>query len=65
MKKKIYESLELTADEGMVLTDGEHFCKGVLLDGTDDSAWREITEAEAEALKPEPEPEDDEEKIVE
>ena len=63
MKKRILESLELTADEGMVLTDGEHFCKGVLLDGIDDSAWREITEAEAEELKskePEPEPEPEE-----
>lgn len=38
-------SIELIADEGMILTDGEHKVKAVLLAyGADESVWREIPE---------------------
>lgn len=60
MKKKIYESLELTADEGKVLTDGKHYCKAVLLDGTDDSVWSEIPEEDAPKAEEESEEEPEE-----
>jgi hypothetical protein len=41
----------LYADEGMILTDGEHFGKIVHLEiGADASKWYEITEARYEEL---------------
>lgn len=40
-------SIELIADEGMILTDGEHRVKAVLLAyGDDESIWKEIPEEE-------------------
>lgn len=49
MKIEIEKQRVLTADEGMVLTNGETFGKTVVLPvDADASAWREITEAEAE-----------------
>ncbi len=42
--------IKLTASEGMVLTDGEHYGKEVFLAvDADKSSWHEITEAEYEA----------------
>jgi hypothetical protein len=39
----------LTADEGMVLTNGETYGTTVLLpEGADAAVWREVTEAEAQ-----------------
>lgn len=47
MRKIIHTSIELIADEGMLLTDGEHYCKAVLLPYENDgTAWREIPESE-------------------
>lgn len=48
MKKRI----TLYADEGMIITDGEHFGRTIVL-GTDISpdGYREITEAEYEKIK--------------
>ena len=41
----------LYADEGMILTDGEHFGKIVHLEiGADVSAWHEITDDEYESI---------------
>lgn len=52
MKTKI----TLIADEGMILTDGEHFGKTVYLpSGKDGSAWHEITEEEYSAIMAEKE----------
>lgn len=49
MKRRELISIELTADEGMVLTDGEHFAKAVLLSfEADESMWREIPATEEE-----------------
>ena len=49
MKIELEKQRVLTADEGMVLTNGETFGKTVVLPvDADASAWREITEAEAE-----------------
>ena len=43
--------IKLTASEGMVLTDGEHYGKEVFLaENADASAWYEITEAEYEEI---------------
>ena len=43
--------ITLYAEEGMMLTDGEHFGKIVHLEmGTDASAWREITEEDYEEI---------------
>lgn len=50
---KIYASTQriLKADDGMVLTNGETFVKTVVMPvDADDSAWREITEAEAQEI---------------
>lgn len=42
----------LYADEGMMLTNGEHFGKIVHLEiGADASAWHEITQEEYEAIE--------------
>ena len=47
MKTKI----TLIADDGKILTNGEHYGKIIYLSPKDDgSAWREIAEAEYEAL---------------
>ncbi len=44
MKKVIHTSIELIADEGMILTDGEHYCSAVLLPYEQgDSNWSEIS----------------------
>jgi hypothetical protein len=49
MKRRELISIELTADEGMILTDGEHFAKAVLLSfDADESMWREIPATEEE-----------------
>lgn len=50
---KIYASTQriLKADDGKVLTNGETFAKTVVMPvDADDSAWREITEAEAQEM---------------
>lgn len=47
MKTETITQKILTADEGMYLTDGEIYCKTVVLPlGADDTEWREVTEAE-------------------
>ena len=52
MKTEIVNQRILTADNGMVLTNGESFVKTVVLPLTaDDSAWHEITEAEAQEIQ--------------
>lgn len=47
MRKVTHISIELIADEGMLLTDGEHYCKAVLLpyEATGEE-WLEIPESE-------------------
>lgn len=43
--------IKLTASEGMMLTDGEHYGKEVFLaENADAGAWYEITEAEYEEI---------------
>ena len=45
MRKVTHTSIELIADEGMLLTDGKHFCKAVFLPDNDNGAdWKEIPE---------------------
>lgn len=45
MKRRELISIELTAEEGMILTDGEHFVKALLLGfDEDESVWKEIPE---------------------
>lgn len=47
MKKETITRVKLTASEGMVLTDGEHFGKEVFLaEDADSSKWHEITQEE-------------------
>lgn len=47
MKKRVM----LYADDGMMLTDGEHYVKSVHLSvGADESLWREITREEYEEI---------------
>lgn len=47
MRKVTHISIELIADEGMLLTDGEHYAKAVLLPYEDEGTeWREIPESE-------------------
>lgn len=49
MKTEIVNQRILTADEGMVLTNGETFGKTVVLPlDANASAWLEISESEAE-----------------
>ena len=50
MKQETITRIKLTADAGMVLTNGETYGKAVYL-GTGDSPdnWHEVTEAEAQA----------------
>lgn len=52
MIKKVIELHELTAAEGMTITNGEVFSKKIYL-GCNDSEenWREITDEEATALQ--------------
>ena len=46
------QRITLYADEGMILTDGEHFGKIVHLEvGADASVWQEITEKEYEEIR--------------
>lgn len=46
------EKTILIADDGMVLTDGETYCKTVYLaDGASSDNWHEITEAEHEEIE--------------
>jgi hypothetical protein len=50
MKKNSITLVKLTASEGHMLTDGEHFGRVVYLPlGDDGEKWYEITEAEYEA----------------
>lgn len=52
MQRKELISVELTADEGMILTDGVHFAKAVLLGyDEDESVWREIPEPQDDNSK--------------
>lgn len=52
METKEIKSLELTASDKMVLTDGTHFVKAVLLPAGDDgSNWREVTAEEAMEMR--------------
>lgn len=47
MRKVTHTSIELIADEGMILTDGKHYAKAVLLPYEDEGEnWREIPESE-------------------
>ena len=47
MKEKIVEQRILTADEGMLLTDGETYGKTVVIPAdADHTIWREIAEEE-------------------
>lgn len=47
MRKIIHTSIEIIADEGMLLTDGEHFAKAVLLPYEDEgNNWKEVLESE-------------------
>lgn len=47
MRKITHTSIELIADDGMLLTDGEHYCKAVLLPYEDNGeAWQEVPESE-------------------
>lgn len=56
MEKETITRIKLTASDGMVLTDGEHFGKEVFLaEDADANAWYEITEEEAEAIQKEQE----------
>ena len=51
MKSEIVEQRILTADEGMVLTNGKSFVKTVGMPlSADADAWQEITEAEAKEI---------------
>lgn len=46
------ELITLIANEGMMLTNGEIYCKEIHLGaGTDPNSYHEITEAEYEAIK--------------
>ena len=45
MQRRELVSIELIADEGMILTDGEHFTKAILLGFDEDEfVWKEIPE---------------------
>ena len=47
MRKITHTSIEIIADEGMLLTDGEHYAKAVLLPYEDNGdAWKEVPESE-------------------
>ena len=50
MQKETITRIKLTASEGHMLTDGEHYGKIVYLaSGDDGEKWYEITEAEYKA----------------
>ena len=50
MKKETITITNLKANEGHMLTDGEHYCKMVsLASGDEGEKWYEITEREYEA----------------
>lgn len=47
MRKITHTAIELIADDGMLLTDGEHYCKAVFLPyDNNGEAWKEIPESE-------------------
>lgn len=47
MKKVVHTSIELIAEDGMLLTDGEHYAKAILLPYENEGdEWREIPESE-------------------
>lgn len=53
MRKITHTSIEIIADEGMLLTDGEHYAKAVLLPYEDNGeAWREVPESEKPVEEP-------------
>jgi len=52
MQAETITRIKLTASEGMMLTDGENYGKEVFLAvDSDQSAWREITEAEYDEIQ--------------
>lgn len=56
MKQNTIEIIKLTADEGMVLTNGEAYGKEVCLGvNSSPSDWVEITEAEYQEIRKEQE----------
>ena len=56
MKKRNISLTELTASEGMVLTDGKDFAKITrLAEGVDASTWYEIPESEYQEIMAEKE----------
>ena len=56
MKVRDINLKELTASEGMMLTDGKDFARVTrLAEGADPSKWYEITEAEYERIMAEQE----------
>ena len=58
MQKETITRIKLTASEGHILTDGEHYGRIVYLAvGDDGERWHEITEAEYEEKIKEAEPE--------
>ena len=47
MRKIVHTSIELIADEGMLLTDGKHYAKAILLPyEKSGEEWKEIPESE-------------------
>ena len=53
MKEMIVEQRVLTADEGMILTDGETYGKTVVVPADADySVWQEISEEELPVQEP-------------
>ena len=59
MNREILTTIKLTASEGHILTDGEHFGRIIYLPkGDNGEKWYEITEAEYEAKMKEAEPVD-------
>jgi hypothetical protein len=50
--KEIITRVKLTADEGMILTDGEDYLSVVVIEeGADETLWKEITEEEYNELQ--------------
>ena len=51
MKREAITHIKLTADEGMKLTNGNHFCDEIhIADEADEKSWHEITKEEYEAI---------------
>lgn len=52
MTREIISRVKLTADEGMILTDGEDYVYIVVIEeGADETIWREIAEEEYRSIK--------------